>query len=437
MSASNPSIYEEMFIESNDRSKTVDLKLGIVSFDYYENLYSPTITAKVRVFNTGDTVAGESEKERQTIYNGLPLRGGERFSFKILDQGTTGKGEEKKGLDFTDPTKNLIVSSIVDVISENQRESFQLNLVSREAITNETSRVFKKYSAKINASVETILTDPRIGFNVDKSRYDIDPTSNDYKFIGNLRKPFTILVWLAAKSVPDKSEDKTAGFLFFQTQDGFKFKSIDVLTKQESKATYVYTEINQSSIETNNDYRILNYSVDKNQNLLEQLRLGTFASVRFTFDPFNFVMKQRPFKFDEAGIDKLGNKIVLPKISDEADKTLSDIPSRAFSSVVDRGTFDLDVSTKENSDPTKNLAQSAMRYNMLTSQLLSITVPCNTDLRAGDIITCKFPKISRGDSERFDPETSGKYLIKELCHHFDPDRSFTSMKLARDSFGET
>ena len=71
---------------------------------------------------------------------------------------------------------------------------------------------------------------------------------------------------------------------------------------------------------------------------------------------------------------------------------------------------------------------------MLTSQLLSITVPCNTDLRAGDIITCKFPKVSREDSERFDPETSGKYLIKELCHHFDPDRSFTSMNTGIRSF---
>ena len=436
MSASEASLYEEMILESNDRSKTVDLKLGTISFDYYENLFSPTITAKVRVFNTGDTVAVEGEKERQSIYNGLPLRGGERLSFKILDHGKTGKGDEKKGLDFTDPTQNLIVSSIVDVISENQRESFQLNLVSREAITNETSRVFKKYSAKISASVETILTDPRIGFKLDKSKYDIDSTTNDYKFIGNLRKPFTVLVWLAAKSVPDKSEDKTAGFLFFQTQDGFKFKSIDSLTKQDSKATYTYTEINESSIGKNNDFNILNYSVDKNQNLLEQLRLGTFASVRFTFDPIDFEMKQRPFKFDEAGIDKLGNKIILPNISEESEKTLSDIPSRAFSSVIDRGTLDPDVSKSENSDPTKNLAQAAMRYNTLTSQLLSITVPCNTDLRAGDIITCKFPKISREDSERFDSETSGKYMIRELCHHFDPDRSFTSMKLVRDSFGE-
>ena len=434
MSASEASLYEELTIESNDRSKTADLKLGTISIDYYEDLFSPSITAKMRVVNTGDSIAAEGEKERQSLYNGLPLRGGERLSMKILDHGKTGAGEDKKGLDFTDPDRNLIVSSITDVISESQRESFMLNLVSREAISNETTRVFKKYSAKISTSVETILKDV-LGTETD--RFEVDDTSSDYQFIGNLRKPFTILVWLASKSVLDKSGDTTAGFLFYQTQDGFRFKSIDNLTKQKSKATYTYTEINQSSTETNNDFRILNYGVDKNQNLLEKLRLGTYSSVRVTFDPYSFECKQTQFKFDESGIDKLGNKVVLPQISEDSEKTLSDIPSRVFSQVVDRGTFEPDVSTTENADPTKYQAQSAMRYNVMVTQLLSIIVPCNTDLRAGDIITCKFPKISREDSEVFDSETSGKYIIKELCHHFDPDRSFTSMKLVRDSFGET
>jgi len=434
MSASEASLYEELTIESNDRSKTADLKLGTISIDYYEDLFSPSITAKMRVVNTGDSIAAEGEKERQSLYNGLPLRGGERLSMKILDHGKTGAGEDKKGLDFTDPDRNLIVSSITDVISESQRESFMLNLVSREAISNETTRVFKKYSAKISTSVETILKDV---LATETDRFEVDDTSNDYQFIGNLRKPFTILVWLASKSVLDKSGDTTAGFLFYQTQDGFRFKSIDNLTKQESKATYTYTEINQSSTETNNDFRILNYGVDKNQNLLEKLRLGTYSSVRVTFDPYSFECKQTQFKFDESGIDKLGNKVVLPQISEDSEKTLSDIPSRVFSQVVDRGTFEIDVSTTENADPTKYQAQSAMRYNVMVTQLLSIIVPCNTDLRAGDIITCKFPKISREDSEVFDSETSGKYIIKELCHHFDPDRSFTSMKLVRDSFGET
>ena len=61
-------------------------------------------------------------------------------------------------------------------------------------------------------------------------------------------------------------------------------------------------------------------------------------------------------------------------------------------------------------------------------------IPCNTDLSAGDGIKCEFPKIS-SDGGEIDSEVSGAYIIKELCHHFEPNRSYTSLKLVRDNFG--
>ena len=151
------SVFEEIIIESNDRSRRVDIALGSVMIDYYEDIFSPTITAKIRVVNTGNTVVAPNSKEtqKQSIYNALPLRGGERVSIKIAGNSST-----NPGLDFsTDSKTYLYVSSISDVISENNTESFTLHLVSREAITNETTRVAKKYSLPINESVSKILND--------------------------------------------------------------------------------------------------------------------------------------------------------------------------------------------------------------------------------------------------------------------------------------
>ena len=96
MSASEAASFEELVIQSNDQKRTINLVAGVVSVDYYEDILSPTVTAKIRVINTGDTIVKEGSKEKQSIYNGLPLRGGERLSMKILDQGKTGEGEEKK-----------------------------------------------------------------------------------------------------------------------------------------------------------------------------------------------------------------------------------------------------------------------------------------------------------------------------------------------------
>jgi hypothetical protein len=118
MSASNSSLYEEITIESNNQERTIDLRLGTISVDYYEDIFSPTITAKIRVVNNGDTIKNEKDGKFQSIYNGLPLRGGERVSMKILDQGLTGKNAPKKGLDFSSSENYLYVSSITDVLSD-------------------------------------------------------------------------------------------------------------------------------------------------------------------------------------------------------------------------------------------------------------------------------------------------------------------------------
>jgi hypothetical protein len=444
------SIYEKLVLESSDRSRTIDISTGAISFDYYEDIFSPTITAKIKIVNTGNTIAAEGAppNERQSIYNGLPLRGGERVLVKIA-----GNSVFNPGLDFSKKVEDyLYVSSITDVISETNQESFTLHLVSREAITNETTRVSGKYptSLKISDSVEKILKDTlkttKIG--------TIDKSSNKYGFIGNMRKPFTVLVWLASKTVPEVSEKATAGFLFYQTQDGFQFRSVDNLINQpvrkiksesgESPVVYTYSQVNEAYDETdnkvNNNFKILNYYTEKNQNLIEKLRLGTYSSHTMFFNPLNFSISKPEegiFKFENyAGkVKNLGSQIKLPPLSEGSDKTLGDVPTRIITAIYDVGTMEPGSSKEINSDQKEYQSQVLMRYNILFTQTLSLIVPSNTNLRAGDVIECRFPKITQSKAKEFDTETSGLYMIKELCHHFDSTSSYTSMKLIKDTFG--
>jgi hypothetical protein len=439
------SIYQELVLESSDRKRSIDISSGAMSFDYFEDIFSPVITAKLKIVNTGNTIVPQNVKDRQSIYNGLPLRGGERVSLKI-----EGNSDTNPALDFSKKVEDYFyVTSITDVISETNQESFTLHLASREAITNETVRVGKKYptSLKISDSVQDILKN----YLKTNKLGSIDKSSNKYGFIGNMRKPFTILIWLASKAVPESSGSATAGFLFYQTCDGFQFRSIDALIKQEPRKdnkgnpiVYTHSQVNESydanGNKTNNDLKILNYSVEKNQNLIEKLKLGSYASHRMFFNPLDF-----SFSNPEEGLFKiqnysnksnnLGSKLKLPPLSEGSDKTLGDVPTRMITAVYDVGTMDKDVSQEINSDQTQYQSQSLVRYNSLFTQTVSIMVSLNTNLRAGDIIECQFPKISQSDTKEFDSETSGLYMIKELCHHFDTNYSYTSMKLIRDTFG--
>ncbi len=95
MAAIDPSKYEEIVIESADGSKTVDISAGVTQIRYYEDIFSPNITASIMVVNTGDTIEGKDGK-MTTIYDGLPLRGGERVVMKIA-----GNSDLNEGLDFS------------------------------------------------------------------------------------------------------------------------------------------------------------------------------------------------------------------------------------------------------------------------------------------------------------------------------------------------
>lgn len=426
MSATDSSQYDEILIESTtDKNRTVDLRTGVQSIDYYEDLFSPTITAKILVTTTGSVI------DNTGVYLGLPLRGGERLSMKI-----EGNTDNNPGLNFSD-NNSLYVSGITNVIRDSKQETFVLNLCSREAITNETSRVPIRFptSSPISVSAEEIIKK----YLVTGKELFIDQTSNKYGFIGNMKKPFTLLTWLASKGVPESGGDGTAGYFFYETQDGYCFKSVDSLISQEVSEVYTATEISDPN--NKQDFQILNHVTTRNNNLLEKLRLGQFSTQRSYFNPLTFDYT-RPekglFKLEDyAGKSKnLGRSFGMPPINEGSETTLADIPSRLVTGIVDIGTLEDGVSYEENADAFRYQSQAIMRYNLMFTQSMTITIPSNTNLRAGKLIQCLFPSTTVSKGGEFDTEISGLYMIKELCHHFDAEGSYTSLKLIRDTFGQ-
>ena len=444
MGAINPAIYQEMEISAETttgESKTIDLKLGVVKFNYYEDLFSPCLTAQLLIVSAGgavqtDVKEGESGETIENVYSGLPIRGGERVKIKIKPN-----SEKNVALEFDTPEKYFYVSNVSKQFSDGSKEIFTLDLVSREAITNETSRVVKRYpkESKISDHVKTIIED-RLASTIKDE--DIDETVNKYGFIGNLKKPFHVLVWLASKSKPKKG---LPGYFFYQTKDGFKFKSIDSLIEDGNKSekiTYRETNYKPSSLLSDvADFTILQYNVVQNNDLLAKLALGQFSSHIMEFDPLlgTFTtQEQGKFTLDDVTSESvnLGETPEVPKLlNDDTTQNLGTLPSRMITMVTDRGVLDFEPVTDKNSDPKLWQRQAYMRYQLLFTQVLNMVVPLNTNLSVGNIIFVEFLQSNMESKER-DRQQSGSYMIKELCHHFDPNQSLTSMTLIRDTFGE-
>ncbi len=438
MAAKDRSVYDLFTIKSNDGTKTIDLRGAIVSFSYFENVFSPMITAQVLVTTTGNVIA-DDDGDLTSIYNGLPLRGGEKVSIKIPSN-----SENNIDLEFSEKNNTeLYVASITNVIIEAEKEIFTLNLVSREAITNETSRVGKKFSSKISSSVEEIVKE----YLKSEKKVDLDETMNDYSFIGNLKKPYTILTWLAAKSVPGNVSggSATAGYFFFETKEGYHFRSVDsLISSNPYDIEYTYSPKIVNNTDPDRDFKILSYQTTFNQNLIQNLERGAYCSYRMYYNPLSgrFTTPQQGlFKVSDYAekMENLGKdfEIFLPPV-DKTNKSLGDVPSRYMTGVLDFGTLEKKGSRAraKNADPMEYQSQAMMRYNTLFTQQLEATIPLNTNLCCGSVIKMKFAKITTNKNKVIDDEQSGLYMIKELVHYYESRGSFTKLKLVRDTMGK-
>ena len=440
MAAKDRSVYEIFTIKSNDGARTIDLRGGIVSFSYFENVFSPMITAQVLITSTGNVITDE-DGDLVSIYNGLPLRGGEKVSIKIPSN-----SENNVDLEFTEEKGNeFYVASITNVLIEAEKEIFTLNLVSREAITNETSRVGKKFpsSEPISDSVKEIIEK----YLLSQKNVDVDETQNPYGFIGNLKKPFTIITWLASKSVPGNVGGKsaTAGYFFFETKEGYHYRSIDSLVSQDPyEIEYTYTPGVVDNSDPDKDFKILSYETKFNQNLIQNLERGAYCTYRMYYNPLSMGFtkpEQGTFKVSDYAekMENLGKdfEIFLPPV-DKKNESLGDVPSRYITGVLDYGTLERKGSRSraKNADPMEYHSQAMMRYNTIFTMQLEATIPLNTNLCSGSVIKCKFAKITTDKTKVIDDEQSGLYMIKELVHYYETRGSFTKLKLIRDTMGK-
>ena len=439
-------------ISSNFTDYAVDLSAGVVDFRYYENVLANNVTASATIVETGyqeDGSGGAAGK--QSTIDGLPIRGGERIDITI---------EDAYGNELT-LDEGLYVNRLRDVDAGTSKDVYFIDFASREFFANEQTRVVKRYEGNIGDNVEKILKDVlKVEADI-----EIDKTLSPYNFIGNDKKPFYICTWLASKSIPESGKGASSGYLFFQTRDGFHFKSIDKILGSEAKKKYIFN--NSPQIPEGFDAKILTCEINSDVDVGKNLMMGMYNNRSIFFDPVSFDYEVRSFPEPEKPqtegqiVDE--NTTPPPPSSEDyvektelaAEEPVSELiakefrqsPTRLMSFVVDTGAIPSGQNAQEqlanwNEDKTKTnfdfkdtAVQSIMRYNQLFTVKTDITIPGDFTIKAGDIIECSFPELSGSESEAVNSETKGKYMVASVCHRITPNSSTTSLSLVRDSFG--
>ena len=79
------------------------------------------------------------------------------------------------------------------------------------------------------------------------------------------------------------------------------------------------------------------------------------------------------------------------------------------------------------------MRQSVMRYNQLFSHKLSIAIPGDFELRAGDLVFVDFPEVSGKRNRLVSQKIGGIYMISDLCNRLTKTGCYTRLNLVRDS----
>lgn len=426
--SAEPSFIEKIDIFSNkNQSRSVSVVNGTINLMYYESILQDSIRSTITFADTGNAI------DRKNALEGLPIVGQEKVQVKFSDN-------NKNTLSLT-----LYINKVTPISDDTTKSLVQLDLVSKEFILNEKVRLNERFDGRVSDHIRKILTNSN--YLGTQKKVDIEETSNNYNFIGNNKKPYYTMNWLSKVAVPNlpAAKGNTAGYFFYETYDGFKFKSIDSMLNQQKKKSIIFNQTPDSlgaNIPAGYDVKAVDYEKDYRVNVQEKLKMGAFSTRTILFDPFNcFYEVVTPNAKEKERALKLAGK-ELPTLNPEFDRQGKNKEfSRTTYYLIDKGTIpsgntkqQIEKSEQQNFDPKNILNQAIMRYNQLYSIKTTITIPGDFSLRAGDVVFFDPPELAQ-ETKEVSKETGGIYIIADLCHYVSAKETWTKLNLVRDSFG--
>ena len=392
-----------------DSSSEFGLLAGNPNISYYESLFSPSVNVTIETTDVSGFVS------REEIYGGQSIE----ISIKMFDP-------DINDFKIKKDKHGLVVNSVKNVTMDFKESKSTLECVSKDFLRNEVARLNRRFTGNITEIVKKIMEEEPKGIKTTKD-IEVDQATNSYTFCGNLKRSIDTIQWLQPKA---KSENQF-GFLFFEDYDGYKFKSIESLLKQEPFTDQPF-EMSQAS--TSSRVAIIDAVMVQTNDIFLNMRSGTYNNDTTYIDLISQTKSVDDFK-----IDNLKDLKNPPKLPDN----LTDSTSRKMLRFDDPGVMQKG-SKREEEQPKEELAkiqnQSYARNNLLFSQALKIKVSFNPSLRVGKIIEVRLPvdtdssesgvkyqKLGKGD-------LSGKYLISELRHKVGSNKSSTHLTLVRDLF---
>lgn len=426
---------QKLVMHSLVNGSFVDLTSLYKKIELYEDIFSPYITGTIVV---------------EDAYN-FPER------FPIV-------GQEKIEIAFKSDIDNLqdveMIFRVYKLDSHRLGETgkvqqYTLHLMSEGGYFNQSQFCGYSVSGPVSEMVKTLFT-KHFPESVWKNRLAVEDTKDNYSFVlSGAFTPFKSVNWLCSKAYTDSSAEYSP-FLFYETINGHRFKSLSKIIDDGSRniTKYLYTTGNMRALpyeSENTQQSVIGESpLPMRYHKVQQLEeLGRFDAA---FNIMNGVVssrllvhdllrkEQRSQDFFESDVfekmKKLGDMNHFRNTDPEAHRLLTKgsalfyLPSTPYT-----------VHNKVNSIVDNTKVESLFlkrKYHMntLLTQKIAIQVYGDSRRSVGDVIDLSVPKVQsdaafQGENDK---NLSGQYIVTGL-KHIMTDTYRVKMELSRNCMG--
>ena len=414
----------------------VDLSLAYTTLSLFEDIFSSSMSGLVVVADTNN------------ILMNLPVTGQDYLSMKIVTPSL-----EKSPIDYTQTV--FAVNKIDTRVDADGTQVFQLHFISPELLRNERVRISKSYESTISNMVYDALNNAKY-INTNKEIF-LEETKGIRKIVVPNSHPFDFIKKLAREA--ESKEYNSPHYLFYENIFGIHFRSIESLYRQASIGSYHAGDLGFHITEggkIEEEYaRVLDYSIDSNNDTLANVVGGMLASKIITHDivqkkydinrhdyfqdfykykrvNYNSTMKDNPI-YSEVPLDTFGNNLGNfdeSRIHLHPTSTINDKDASHYTS-------DSELLYESNAIPETLLSRQAKFMELNAGTSINMQIKGNTTIACGDIVEFDMPIVGKshgkGDSDIY---YSGRYLISKLRHIFQPSANNheIALTLVKDSF---
>lgn len=384
-----------------------DIRFIYAELNIFEDMWSPTMSGSLLISDTKNRLAN------------YPIFGFETLRIKLETPGR--------------PTleKEFRIYSITDRhLGKDRNLAYVLNFCSDEAWKNYKVRVSKSYKSKMIHEIVDDLHNTWLG----GTEIEIEPTKYLHHIIIPNLNPIQAIQWLTTRANP--SSYSGSNYHYFQTFDRFYWIPIEKCFEKPSKQDIIFQPANvrQSgnyhARDVNLDIDAIQaYTVDFYSDIRENQEQGMYGSTLITHNQITKKWARSTWDyvkdFDKHKHLYPGNKLYSAA---RPDLHSPNNHFKMYSTGGDTFPFQTD----------QWLLDRVTQLQQLQNIKLSVSIPGNSNLKVGDIITFEMPSPEPPieNKQVVDKFYRGKFLISGIRHKVDQQKYVTALELIKDSVFE-